>query len=211
MSQGSPENQIVYVLVNPAMPNMVKIGKTTRADVEERMSQLYSTGVPLPFECVYAVEVTDCSKVETALHIAFGPSRINPRREFFEIDQEQAIAVLKLLGSKEVTPQINKQLNVNVTEAEVASAQKVKKRPKLNFAEMRIPIGSILIFTEDKEIAAEVVSEKKVKFKNEVMSLTRATRIALNLDYSVQPSPYWLYNGKSMHDIYNETYAHDDL
>ena len=38
----------VYVLSNPAMPVMVKIGKTTR-NVEFRLSDLYSTGVPLPF------------------------------------------------------------------------------------------------------------------------------------------------------------------
>ena len=45
----------VYVLTNPAMPNMVKIGKTTR-DVELRLADLYSTGVPLPFDkCDYSV------------------------------------------------------------------------------------------------------------------------------------------------------------
>ena len=48
----------VYVLTNPAMPNMVKIGKTTR-DVELRLADLYSTGVPLPFECEYAAKVED--------------------------------------------------------------------------------------------------------------------------------------------------------
>ena len=36
----------VNVLTNPAMPNMVKIGKTTK-DVELRLADLYSTGVPL--------------------------------------------------------------------------------------------------------------------------------------------------------------------
>ena len=55
-------------------------------DVKSRMAQLYTTGVPLPFECVYAVRVPNCERVETALHTAFGPDRINPRREFFEID-----------------------------------------------------------------------------------------------------------------------------
>ena len=44
MSEGT-----VYVLTNPAMPGMVKIGKTTR-DVTHRLKDLYSTGVPLPFE-----------------------------------------------------------------------------------------------------------------------------------------------------------------
>ena len=45
---------IVFVLKNPAFPNLVKIGITTREEVEIRMSELYTTGVPLPFECVYA-------------------------------------------------------------------------------------------------------------------------------------------------------------
>ena len=42
---------IVYVLTNPAMPGLVKIGMTDRDDVQRRMSDLYTTGVPLPFEC----------------------------------------------------------------------------------------------------------------------------------------------------------------
>ncbi len=40
-------NEIVYVLTNPAMPGLVKIGKTNQKDIEERMKQLYTTGVPL--------------------------------------------------------------------------------------------------------------------------------------------------------------------
>lgn len=53
--------QIVYVLTNSAMPGLVKIGKTTRNDLSSRMSELFSTGVPVPFDCVYACEVDDCS------------------------------------------------------------------------------------------------------------------------------------------------------
>ena len=64
MSEG-----IVYVLTNPAMPGMVKIGKTGR-EVEARLNDLYTTGVPLPFECVYAARVADMDKVEKAFHNA---------------------------------------------------------------------------------------------------------------------------------------------
>ena len=81
---------IVYVLTNPAMPKMVKIGRTGR-EIDERLSQLYSTGVPLPFECAYAARVADMDKVEKAFHNAFEPYRVNPKREFFSIDPEQAI------------------------------------------------------------------------------------------------------------------------
>ena len=95
----------VYVLTNPAMPNMVKIGKTTR-DVELRLADLYSTGVPLPFECEYAAKVKDVDKTEKAFHTAFEPSRVNPKREFFNINPEQAIAVLSLMAIEDVTPSV---------------------------------------------------------------------------------------------------------
>ena len=80
------ENQhmgVVYVLTNPAIPGLVKIGKTSRGSVEARLSELYSTGVPVPFECVFAGRIEDESKVEKAFHTAFGPYWINPKREFF--------------------------------------------------------------------------------------------------------------------------------
>ena len=39
------------------MPGIVKIGMTDRDDVRRRMSDLYTTGVPLPFDCVVAREI----------------------------------------------------------------------------------------------------------------------------------------------------------
>ena len=56
-----PQSQIVYVLTNPAMPGLVKIGKTTQLEVEERMKQLYGTGVPVPFDCSFACQVKDAA------------------------------------------------------------------------------------------------------------------------------------------------------
>ena len=201
------ENQIVYVLSNPAMTNIVKIGKTTQRDVEQRMSQLYSTGVPLPFKCEYAVEVEDCHKAEQALHIAFDPYRTNPRREFFDIAPEQAIAILKLLGSKDMTPNVESQLNKDVTEAEKSSAKKLtNKRPSINFVDMEIEVGSKLLYIEDESIEVEVVAAKKVLFNGNETSLTKATQTIKNLDYAVQPTRHWSYNGKNLRDIWEDTY-----
>ena len=53
MATESIETGIVYVLTNPAMPGLVKIGKTSRSSVKGRLRELYSTGVPVPFECVF--------------------------------------------------------------------------------------------------------------------------------------------------------------
>ena len=89
---------IIYILTNPIMPGIIKIGKTTQEDVKLRMAQLYSTGVPLPFDCEYAAKVKNIDEVERALHTAFGPDRVNPKREFFEIEANQAISIIKLPG-----------------------------------------------------------------------------------------------------------------
>ena len=99
---------IVYILTNPAMPKLVKIGRTSR-EMEARLGELYSTGVPLPFECAYAARVGDESIVEKAFHRAFGPYRINPKREFFEIEPEQAIALLELMAVEDVTPAVQQE------------------------------------------------------------------------------------------------------
>ena len=76
LEEGQPYMpNIVYVLTNPAMPGMVKIGMTDQ-EVQLRMRQLYTTGVPLPFECVIArrMEGREAAEIETALHTAFDPS-----------------------------------------------------------------------------------------------------------------------------------------
>ena len=58
------------------MPNMVKIDKTTR-DIEIGFPDLYSTGVPLLFECEYSATVKDVNKTEKAFHTAMGASLLN--------------------------------------------------------------------------------------------------------------------------------------
>ena len=67
------EQGIVYVLTNPCMPGIVKIGMTEKQSIEKRMKDLYGTGVPLPFVCKYAccVKASDCKRIEQALHTAF--------------------------------------------------------------------------------------------------------------------------------------------
>ena len=202
---------IIYILTNPIMPGIIKIGKTTQEDVKVRMAQLYSTGVPVPFDCQYAAKVNNIDEVERALHTAFGPDRVNPKREFFEIEANQAITIIKLLEIENVSPLVEQEANV-IDEVELdAGRVYAQKRPKMNFIEMNIPIGSELIFNNNGEVAT-VVSEKTVKFRDEETSLTNATRQALGegYAYNVAPGPYWRFNGRKLRDIYNETYQSPD-
>ena len=206
-------NGIVYVLTNPAMPGLVKIGQTTNL-ITNRMNELNTTGVPFPFDCLFACEVDDCKLVENTLHKAFNPYRVNPKREFFEIDPDQAIVILHLLSKKDVTPAVKAEIDKSVSAAEKEASEHYKKRrPPLNFAEMGIPIGAMLVFSYG-DISAEVYvsSEKKVKTASgdEEKSMTRITREILGLDYNVNPTRYWSYEGKALDAYYNETYTFVD-
>lgn len=195
----------VYVLTNESMPSLVKIGKTKQGDPQVRMDELYTTGVPVPFECAMAMLVDDLNLVERALHTAFGPQRINPKREFFAIEPEQVTALLSVIGVQDVTPAV-KETNETVSAVELSASETLRKRrPNLNFDEMNIPVGAVLNATQgDGEVT--VKTARRVAFQDHEMSLTEATQRYLERDYAVAPGPYWMYQGRRLSEIYNETY-----
>ncbi|MEW4983243.1 MAG: GIY-YIG nuclease family protein [Cycloclasticus sp.] len=196
---------IVYVLTNPAMPGVVKIGKTSRGSVDARLRELYSTGVPVPFECAFAGRVSDESKVERAFHLAFGPYRLNPKREFFTIEPEQAIALLALMIIEDVTPTLQAEAEKVDIEAKSGADKLKARRPNQNFFEMGIPEGGILRFSQGEE-SCTVINGRKVCYNGEEISLTALTKKLLDTDRPLQPSPHWFFNGRCLNDIYNDTY-----
>ena len=197
---------IVYVLTNPVMPGLVKIGYTTQEEANKRIEQLYTTGVPVPFKLEFACKVQNAEEVERALHIAFAPYRINPKREFFSIAPEQAIAILKLLHVQEATTEIEQQPS-DIDAQSMAAAERVRaRRPNLNFEEMGIAVGAELKSIHD-DTEVTVTGPRKVLFNGEEVSLTTATQNVLKTEYNVAPAPHWTYEGKLLRQIYNETYG----
>lgn len=84
----------IYLLTNPSMEGLVKIGKTNR-NPRERAQELGSTtGVPTPFTLVFDVEVNDCAKAEEYAHAQLEQYRVSNRREFFEVPVNKAVKVL---------------------------------------------------------------------------------------------------------------------
>ena len=202
--------QVVYVLTNAAMPGLVKIGMTTLEDARSRIDQLYTTGVPFPFDIAFVCKVANAAEVERALHIAFEPSRLHSKREFFKIAPEQAIAILKLLHVEDASRELAAS-PTSVEPEDTAAAKNFRaRRPNLNFLEMDIPVGSYLSFTNG-DTNVQVASERKVKFGDEETSLTAVTRQLLGLSYSVSPGRYWTYNGRTIDEIYEDTYQNVDL
>ena len=81
----------VYLLSNPSMPNIVKIGSTERT-LKERVAELSSTtGVPTPFVIEHYLMVENPFDFEMAIHEELSEFRVNNNREFFNISIDKAI------------------------------------------------------------------------------------------------------------------------
>lgn len=89
----------VYVLSNPEMPGLLKIGQTTRS-VTERVVELNSaTGVPCPFVVEAWFESIDPPSHESSIHSQLSACRL-PNREFFRVSlAEAARAISTITGS----------------------------------------------------------------------------------------------------------------
>jgi hypothetical protein len=83
----------VYIMINPAMPKLVKIG-CTRHSPSKRARALRATGVPDDFVVVYDELVTDHKLLERRLHERFHNHRYTRNREFFAIPIQEAIRAL---------------------------------------------------------------------------------------------------------------------
>ncbi len=188
------------------MPGLVKIGSTSQTDHTTRVSQLYTTGVPVPFDIEYACKVPNHAEVEVALHTAFASQRINPKREFFCIEPEQVVAILQLLNVDDVTEEVKADPE-GIGEQDKQAAEQLRQRgPTMDFETMNIPVNATLYSTISDDTAV-VVGSRKVKFRaHSSISLTAATREVLEKDYNVRPALYWRYDGRLLKDIYEDTY-----
>ena len=83
----------VYVLTNECMPGVAKIGYTDRSPLQRVEELSGSTSIPVEFEIYCYGETCDAFEFEQGLHKWMGGSRINPRREFFNLSVPQLMLV----------------------------------------------------------------------------------------------------------------------
>lgn len=188
---------VVYVLSNPAFDSYVKVGRTI--DLEQRLKQLDNTSVPLPFRCVFAIEVEDDVRVERLVHQAFADVRVRSTREFFEIDAQRIISALQLTAGRDVTPRED---IAEDAEGIAALERTVAKRKSYSFADARVDVGDVLVYARDENVFATVVAEKKIEFEGEIMSLSKAALAMLHRQgYKWQQAngwAYWMKDGETL-------------
>jgi len=185
--------EIIYILINEAMPGYVKIGRTT--NLEQRIRSLDTTGLPLPFECFYACTVKDSTFVERQLHDAFLDHRVRSSREFFEISPERAVSALKLAELENVTP---KKDFVETEEDQQALNEARTRRAVFNFSLVDIPVGAELTFSRNENQKITVIDNRSVMLNGEITSLSASAQKLLGYPYQVQGTVYWLYEGETL-------------
>ena len=201
---------VLYILTNQSMPGLVKIGLTT-TNVEQRMRELDTTGIPLPFECFSAWEVTDAAMAEKALHVAFGDHRIRERREFFRLSPDKPTAVLKAFGIRNVTPSNDVVEDID----DLRALDKARsRRPKFTFDMVGVPVSAELNSVFDDEVTCVVQSNNKVLFRGQSMSLTQSALIIAHetgRNWKTLAGPeYWKFEDQTLSELRNTEEASDE-
>lgn len=123
--------EFIYILSNPSMPGYVKVGRTNTT-LEQRLSELHSTGVPARFELELGLEVESSVEGERKAHNALSKFRPEKNREFFKIPVKKAIeTVLSALDDYQIhTFRKNYGIESLIYETALKSREFRKKRQK---------------------------------------------------------------------------------
>tara|TARA_B100001059_G_scaffold226776_1_gene255710 strand:+ start:930 stop:1394 length:465 start_codon:yes stop_codon:yes gene_type:complete len=93
-------DQWVYVLKNSSMPGLYKVGYT-KLTPDERAKQLSNaTGVPVPYEVAWAYRCFNGELLESEVHHAMKPYRVNNQREFFRIRLGDIQEIVEKIGKQ---------------------------------------------------------------------------------------------------------------
>ena len=211
-------SEIVYVFANPAMPDYIKVGRTSRADLEKRLKELSNhTGVPAPFVCLYAAEVDDAQKVEKALHDAFDCDRPNKKREFFTTEPNRIITLLEAFAiSPDESISVQKVLDETTTPEEKLTQQAFvavinERRSDLRFSAIGIPPGSELVFVKDETKKCKVIDDRRVEYDGETFTLSRLAMMLLHSPTLVHGQRLFTYDGERLTDRRDRLESQDEI
>ena len=209
----------IYILVNPAFPNLVKIGYAD--NTEKRMRILNrSSGIPDPFHCYATYKVKkrlEDLKLHSLIDVLDPSLRHTKNREFYEMSKEKAYGILSAIA------QINGDedlLKINPYDDDFFDDDDVKwanesgengrklPRGRLTFEMLGIPVGSTLTFKEDESVTVKTADTKnKVMFDGKIYPISKATKEikeklgTANKSGAYQGGIYFKYNGELLTDM----------
>jgi hypothetical protein len=210
---------IVYILTNPCLDGWVKIGETNKNDIQERLDGLNNqTAIPLSFRPYALYHVENALKIEKAIQGIIDAA--NPKlrsievkgngkireREFYRMTPEQAFDIFKRFAQGRDDEEFLELKSPTSEDVKIESLLK-GRRPNLNFYELGLKDNFELVFKENPQVIVKIVSGRQVEYEDKQYFLTALTRKLLNWQTDKKPAPYWLYEGKSLSDTYEDKYT----
>lgn len=201
----------IYIMVNPAFPNLVKIGYAD--DVQKRLKTFNNnSGLPDPFHCyaIYKVKKRlEDLKLHNLIDTLDSSLRHSKNREFYEMDCDKAYEILNAIaqinGSEDqliLNPFADSYIS-GLCKEEIDKNSQHSKASKLTFEMIHIPIGSALIYVKDINIKCVTVDLiNKVEYNGKIYSISKLAKKLLNIS-AAQGGKYFTYNGEVLTDIRN--------
>ena len=90
----------VYIVTNPSLSGLVKVGYTARQDVNKRLREFDQAGLPYPYEKAYALWVVEPRELEQRVHQHLTVWREN--KEWFRCSVERAQEAIDHLASAHI-------------------------------------------------------------------------------------------------------------
>jgi len=189
----------VYILTNPSFKEYVKIGKTEKQTIAERVKDLNrSSAVPFSFTIYATLETDKAGDAEESIfemlkkykyelrareRTASGKERV---REFFLMEPEEAFDALRIVaigqGLKDKIKLFSKTKEEVAEEKTAIEVERRARAARFSFDRKGIKPGTIIEFLKDSRLTAKVVDEKYIEYQGEIYTLTRLAKKFLNKD-----------------------------
>lgn len=198
---------VIYILVNPAFPNLVKIGYAK--NIVSRLKSLNSnSGLPDPFH-VYATYKVKKKLEDLKLHALIDSLDSNLRhtknREFYEMSPEKAYGILSAIaqinGDESLLvfdPLKDPFIEPEDEQGIVACEPHKRAKEKLTFEMLGIPVGSVLVYKNDHSITAKTVNDQStVEYEGNKYTMSGLVSHLMG-GGSWQGGEYFLYEGEKL-------------
>ena len=98
----------VYIVTNKALPGLVKVGYTTRVDINQRLREFNQAGLPYPYEKAYALWVEEPRLIEQRVHQALPAHR--DYKGWFRCSVERARETIKKIAGPEAETETDRRI-----------------------------------------------------------------------------------------------------
>lgn len=182
------EEEYVYLLTNPCMPEYVKVGRTN--DIERRLKDLSKpTAIAEPFECYSYLTVRgdkpNADQIEKALHF-FLSREFKQSKEYFIASVSEVEKYFKHIET--INPRIKYSLyNID---------KKKKRSSQTTFKMLKIEPNTVLVYKQNSSISCIVQDEKnKVLYNGQTTTLSNIA--STDFGRPVNGFEYFMISGES--------------